>query len=47
MGQESIVCFVGGGGGGVGGVILVAEWDSGMGATNKKQNRKSTDKFIG
>ena len=42
MGQESIVCFVGGGG-----VILVAEWDSGMGATNKKQNRKSTDKFIG
>ena len=41
MGQESIVCFGGGG------VILVAEWDSGMGATNKKQNRKSTDKFIG
>lgn len=43
MGQESIVCFFGGGGG----CILVAEWDGGMGATNKKQNRKSTDKFIG
>lgn len=42
-GKKVLCVFFGGGGG----CILVAEWDGGMGATNKKQNRKSTDKFIG